>query len=178
MLESATLGGGCFWCVEAALKQLDGVVTAESGYCGGHAKNPGYAAVCGGATGHAEVVRFSFDSTKIDYRTLLLAFFSAHDPTTRDRQGNDVGSQYRSAIFTHSVEQARIAKDVIRELDAEKTWPDPIVTEVLAAPTFWPAEDYHQDYFRNNPNQSYCAYIVAPKVAKLRDKFRHLLKRS
>ena len=178
MLESATLGGGCFWCVEAALKQLDGVVTAESGYCGGHAKNPDYGAVCGGATGHVEVVRFSFDSTKIDYRTLLLAFFSAHDPTTRDRQGNDVGSQYRSAIFTHSVEQARIAQDVIRELDAEKTWPDPIVTEVLAAPAFWPAEDYHQDYFFNNPNQSYCAYIVAPKVTKLRDKFRHLLKRS
>ncbi len=177
MLESATLGGGCFWCVEAALKQLDGVATAESGYCGGHVANPDYGAVCGGTTGHVEVVRFSFDPTKIDYRTLLLAFFAAHDPTTRDRQGNDVGPQYRSAIFTHSDEQARIARDLITELGADKVWPDPIVTEVLAAPKFWAAEDYHQDYFFNNPNQSYCAYIVAPKVAKLREKFRHLLKR-
>ncbi len=178
MLESATLGGGCFWCVEAALKQLDGVTTAESGYCGGPVKNPDYEAVCGGATGHVEVVRFSFDPAKIDYRTLLLAFFSAHDPTTRDRQGNDVGSQYRSVIFTHSVEQERIARDVIRELDAEHVWPNPIVTEVLAAPIFWPAEDYHQDYFFNNPRQPYCAAIVAPKVAKLRQSFSDRIKKG
>jgi peptide-methionine (S)-S-oxide reductase len=178
MFELATLGGGCFWCVEAALKQLEGVDRAESGYCGGHVNNPDYAAVCGGATGHVEVVRFSFDPAKIDYRTLLQAFFTAHDPTTRDRQGNDVGSQYRSAIFTHSAEQERIAQELIRELDADHTWPDPIVTEVRAAPQFWPAEGYHQDYFFNNPNQSYCAYVVAPKVAKLRNSFRDRIKKG
>jgi peptide-methionine (S)-S-oxide reductase len=178
MLELATLGGGCFWCVEAALKQLDGVATAVSGYCGGHQPNPDYGSVCGGNTGHIEVVQFSFDPGKIDYRTLLLAFFTVHDPTTQDRQGNDIGPQYRSAIFTHSSDQERVAKDLIRELEAEKVWADPIVTQILPAATFWPAEDYHQDYFVRNLNQSYCAYVVAPKVDKLRDKFRHLLKRS
>src|SRR4051794_11823582 len=131
MLELATLGGGCFWCVEAALLQLDGVEAAVSGYCGGHLANPDYRSVCEGNTGHVEVVQFTFDPARIDYRTLLTAFFTAHDPTTPDRQGNDIGTQYRSAIFTHSSDQERTAIELIRELDAAKTWPAPIVTEVL-----------------------------------------------
>ena len=176
MLELATLGGGCFWCIEAALKQLKGVEHALSGYAGGLTQHPDYRSVCAGDSGHVEVVQFSFDPAVIDYRTLLLAFFTAHDPTTRDRQGNDIGSQYRSVIFTHADHQRQIALDLIGQLDAEHIWPDPIVTEVLPAPTFWPAEDYHQDYFANNAHQSYCAYVVAPKVAKLRAEFKHRLK--
>ena len=177
MIEPATLGGGCFWCVEAALKQLEGVDSAVSGYCGGHLDNPDYHAVCAGDSGHVEVVRFEFDPARIDYRTLLLAFFAAHDPTTRDRQGNDVGPQYRSAIFTHGSGQEKIARELISQLDADRVWAGPIVTDVLPASRFWPAETYHQDYFANNPNQSYCSYVVAPKVAKLRDQFRDRLKR-
>ena len=173
---TATLGGGCFWCLEAALRQLDGVGTVISGYCGGHTTNPDYRSVCEGATGHVEVVQIAFDPAKIDYRTLLEAFFAIHDPTTPDRQGNDVGSQYRSAIYTHSDEQERIARELIAELDAEGLWPDPIVTTVAPAPTFWPAEDYHQDYLANNPRQPYCVAVVAPKAAKLREKFRNRLK--
>lgn len=176
--EFATLGGGCFWCVEAALMQLVGVESAVSGYAGGEIDHPDYETVCGGGSGHVEVVQFRFDPRRIDYRTLLLAFFTAHDPTTRDRQGNDVGTQYRSVIFTHSAEQDRIARELIRELDAKKIWSGPIVTEVAPAPRFWPAEQYHQDYFANNPRQPYCAVVVAPKVAKLREKFRDRLKRA
>ena len=173
----ATLGGGCFWCVEAAVKQLEGVRSAVSGYAGGQLDNPSYEDVCHGNSGHVEVVRFEFDPARIDYRTLLLAFFTAHDPTTPNRQGNDIGTQYRSVIHTHSPEQDRIARALIAELDAQRIWPDPIVTEVLAAPQFWPAEQYHQDYFANNPRQPYCAAVVAPKVAKLRKSFSERIKK-
>jgi peptide-methionine (S)-S-oxide reductase len=174
--EIATLGGGCFWCLEAALKLLDGVNRVTSGYAGGASEHPTYRQVCTGSTDHAEVVRVEFDPAVIDYRTLLTAFFAIHDPTTRDRQGNDIGTQYRSVIFTHSAEQDRTARDLIAALDADRIWPDPIVTAVLPAPTFWPAEDYHQDYFAQNPAQPYCRAVVAPKVAKLREKFAALLK--
>jgi peptide-methionine (S)-S-oxide reductase len=176
-MESATLGGGCFWCLEGALRQLAGVHSVISGYCGGHVNKPSYRAVCEGTTGHVEVVKIEFDPAQIDYRTLLEAFFAIHDPTTRDRQGNDVGTQYRSAIFTHSPEQEGIAKALIAELDAQNIWPKPIVTAVAPAPTFWPAEDYHQDYLANNPSQPYCMFVVAPKAAKLREKYRDRLKR-
>jgi peptide-methionine (S)-S-oxide reductase len=169
--EVTTLGGGCFWCVEAAIKQLDGVLSAVSGYMGGHIDNPSYEAICRGNSGHVEVVRFEFDSARIDYRTLLVAFFTAHDPTTLNRQGNDVGTQYRSVIFTHSAEQDVIARHLIEELNQQHIWPAVIVTEVLTAPKFWPAEAYHQDYFSNNPRQPYCVAVVAPKVAKLRKSF-------
>lgn len=176
--ELATLGGGCFWCVEAALKQLDGVVSAVSGYTGGALDNPDYEAICQGNSGHAEVVRFEFQPSRIDYRTLLLAFFTAHDPTTPNRQGNDVGEQYRSVIFTHTAEQNAIALNLIAELNQQHIWPDPIVTEVLPAPKFWPAETYHQDYFTHNPDQPYCAVVVAPKVAKLRKSFSDRLRKN
>ena len=176
--EFATLGGGCFWCVEAALMQLQGVHSAVSGYAGGHLDNPDYEAICSGRSGHVEVVRFEFDPKQIDYRTLLLAFFTAHDPTTLNRQGNDVGEQYRAVIFTHSETQNRIAHEVISELNQQGIWPDPIVTDVQPAPHFWPAEAYHQDYFAKNPRQPYCAAIVAPKVAKLRKSFSHMMKKG
>jgi peptide-methionine (S)-S-oxide reductase len=175
-MEKAILGGGCFWCLEAALRQLKGVESVISGYCGGHLDNPNYYQVCDGTTGHAEVVEVAFDRSVIDYRTLLLAFFAIHDPTTPNRQGNDIGTQYRSVIFTRSPEQMETAKALIEELAAERTWPDPIVTEVLPAPTFWPAESYHQDYLANNPNQPYCMAVVAPKAAKLRQVFKDRLK--
>lgn len=176
--EFALLGGGCFWCVEAALKQLDGVISAVSGYAGGDIDNPTYESVCSGGTGHVEVVRFEFDPTVIDYRTLLLAFFTAHDPTTPNRQGNDVGDQYRSVIFTYSPAQDHIARDIIDALNRQHLWPDPIVTQVLPAPRFWPAEHYHQDYFANNPRQPYCTVVVAPKVAKLRETFRDRIRKN
>jgi len=175
-MEIATLGGGCFWCLEAALGLLDGVTRVTSGYCGGHVDNPTYRQVCNGNTDHAEVVQVEFDPAMIDYRTLLAAFFAIHDPTTRDRQGHDVGTQYRSVIFTHSTTQDRIARALINALDDEHIWPNPIVTAVLPAPTFWPAEDYHQDYFAQNPAQPYCRAVVAPKVEKLRQKFAARLK--
>jgi len=174
--EVATLGGGCFWCLEAAFVQLAGVESVTSGYAGGAMPNPDYHSVCGGETGHAEVVEVRFDPAVIDYRTLLLAFFAIHDPTTLNRQGNDIGTQYRSVIFTHSGEQEKTARALIAELAAAKTWPDPIVTAVAPAPTFWPAEKYHQNYFANNPGQSYCQFVVAPKAAKLRKVFAGRLK--
>lgn len=174
--EIATLGGGCFWCVEAALGQLAGVQSVVSGYCGGTIAHPTYEQVCSGRTGHVEVARVEFDPDVIDYRTLLTAFFAIHDPTTPDRQGHDVGTQYRSAIFTHSAQQEATARALIAELDAERIWPDPIVTAVLPAPTFWPAEDYHQRYFARNPFQPYCQAVVAPKVAKLRQRFAARMK--
>jgi peptide-methionine (S)-S-oxide reductase len=175
-LGLATLGGGCFWCLEAAFVQLAGVNSVISGYAGGHIDNPDYTSVCSGRTGHAEVVQVHFDPAVIDYRTLLEAFFAIHDPTTLNRQGNDAGTQYRSVIFTHDAEQAAIAQALIAELSAAHIWPDPMVTAVLPAPTFWPAEDYHQDYFANNPQQPYCQFVVAPKAAKLRQVFAHRLK--
>ena len=146
----ATLGGGCFWCLEAALLQLKGVDAVVSGYAGGATDKPDYHSVCSGRTGYAEVVEVRFDPAVIDYRTLLLAFFAVHDPTTQDRQGNDIGTQYRSVIFTHGEEQETIARDVIAQLSAEKVWPNPIVTAVSPAPTFWRAEDYHQNYYKKN----------------------------
>ena len=174
--EVATLGGGCFWCLEAAFVQLAGVASVVSGYAGGQMPDPDYRSVCGGDSGHVEVVEVRFDPAVIDYRTLLQAFFAIHDPTTPDRQGNDVGSQYRSVIFTHGAEQDRTACALITELAAAKTWSAPIVTAVSPAPTFWPAEDYHQNYFANNPRQSYCQFVVGPKAAKLRQVFAGRLK--
>jgi peptide-methionine (S)-S-oxide reductase len=152
------------------------VRSVTSGYCGGRIEHPTYQQICTGSTGHAEVVRVEFDPAIIDYRTLLEAFFAIHDPTTPDRQGHDIGTQYRSVIFTHSPEQENTARALIAELDAERIWPDPIVTAVLPAPTFWPAEDYHQNYFAQHPTQAYCQAVVAPKVAKLRQAFTTRLK--
>lgn len=172
----ATLGGGCFWCLEAALGELAGVVQVLPGYSGGHLDNPDYDAVCGGNTGHAEVVRVSFDPDRISYRDILTAFFAIHDPTTLNRQGNDVGSQYRSVIFYHSPEQKAEAEKMIAEFAAEGVWARPIVTEILAAPVFYPAEDYHRDYYKLHSQQAYCQVVVAPKVAKLRAKFAAKLK--
>jgi peptide-methionine (S)-S-oxide reductase len=174
--EIALLGGGCFWCLEAALIQLVGVESVVSGYAGGTLRNPDYRSVCSGATGHAEVVEVRFDPAVIDYLTVLQAFFAIHDPTTPNRQGNDVGTQYRSVIFTHGAEQEKTAQALIAELAAAKIWPAPIVTAVMPAPTFWPAEDDHQNYFANNPEQSYCQFVVAPKAAKLRKLFAGRLK--
>jgi peptide-methionine (S)-S-oxide reductase len=175
-MDAAILGGGCFWCLEAALRQLRGVESVVSGYCGGQLAEPSYRQVCSGDTGHAEVVRIVFDSTVIDYRTLLQAFFAIHDPTTLNRQGNDVGTQYRSVIFAVSPEQAEIARALIAALNDDGIWPDPIVTEVLPAPRFWPAEDAHQDYLANHPQQAYCIAVVAPKAAKLRQAFKTRIK--
>lgn len=176
-LETATLAGGCFWCVEAVFDDLKGVEDVVSGYSGGHVENPTYRQVCDGNTGHAEVVQVKFDPNVISFKDVLHVFFSVHDPTTLNRQGNDVGTQYRSAIFFHSDEQKRIAEETIREIEAEKVWDDPIVTEVTKFEKFWPAEDYHQEYFANNPNQPYCSAVVGPKVAKFRQKFVDRLKR-
>jgi peptide-methionine (S)-S-oxide reductase len=175
--EVATLGGGCFWCLEAVFDEVEGVGDVESGYAGGHVEAPTYEAVCTGTTGHAEVVRVSFDPGVISYRDVLRIFFAIHDPTTPDRQGADVGSQYRSAIFLHSEAQRETAERVIGELVAEGTWEAPVVTELVDAGRFFPAEEYHRDYFRRNPDQGYCRMVVAPKVAKLRKEFSHRLKR-
>jgi peptide-methionine (S)-S-oxide reductase len=169
--EVATLAGGCFWCLEAVFDQLDGVSDVVSGYMGGHITNPSYKQVCGGDTGHAEVVQLRFDPGRISFREVLEVFFSIHDPTTLNRQGADAGTQYRSAIFTHTPEQAATATALIAELDAQRAWPNPIVTEVSPVSTFYPAEDYHQEYFANNGRQPYCQMVVAPKVAKFRKQF-------
>lgn len=172
----ATFGGGCFWCLEAAFNELQGVISATSGYSGGRMENPSYEAVCNGDTGHAEVVQVSFDPSLISYRELLAAFFAIHDPTTLNRQGNDSGTQYRSVIFYHSDEQKAEAQEMIGTLAREGLWDRPIVTEVLPAPIFYPAEDYHRDYFSRNSQQPYCQVVVAPKVAKLRARFASKLK--
>jgi peptide-methionine (S)-S-oxide reductase len=167
--EIATLGGGCFWCLEAVYQQLKGVQAVESGYAGGHVAHPGYGQVCDGTTGHAEVVRVSYDADIVDYRAILEVFFTVHDPTTLNRQGNDVGTQYRSVIFYHSPQQQDIARHVIAEMAG--VWDAPIVTELSPAGEYYKAEDYHQNYFRQNPLQGYCAFVVAPKVAKFRETF-------
>lgn len=172
----ATLGGGCFWCLEAAFSELDGVLGVTSGYSGGDVKNPGYEAVCNGTTGHAEVVRVEFDPALISYQDLLAAFFVIHDPTTLNRQGNDVGTQYRSVIFYHSDAQKIAAQEMCAALSREGVWEQPVVTEILPAPIFYPAEDYHRDYYRLHAQQPYCRVVVAPKVAKLREKFAAKLK--
>jgi peptide-methionine (S)-S-oxide reductase len=176
-LAVATLGGGCFWCLDAVYRELRGVHAVASGYAGGTMPNPGYELGCTGITVHAAGVQLHFDPSEISYRTLLDVFFVIHDPTTRNRQGHDIGTQYRSVIFTHDEEQAATASAVIAELDAQQLWPRPIVTEVLLAPTFWPAEKEHQDYFTNHPVQPYCLGVVAPKVAKARATFREQLAR-
>ncbi|GAB4424399.1 MAG: peptide-methionine (S)-S-oxide reductase MsrA [Chloroflexi bacterium OHK40] len=172
----ATLGGGCFWCIEAVFDQLDGVTDVVSGYSGGHVAHPSYRQVCDGTTGHAEVVQVTFDPTKISFREILEVFFSVHDPTTLNRQGNDVGPQYRSAIFYHSPEQQRVAMELITELNEAHTWSRPIVTEVTPFERFYPAEDYHQEYFARNGDQPYCQFVVAPKVAKFRKQYSERLR--
>jgi len=168
MKAVATVGGGCFWCVEAAFLELRGVERVVSGYAGGRTKNPSYREVCDGDTGHAEVVQVTFDPSQITYRELLEAFFTVHDPTTLNRQGADVGTQYRSIILYHDAEQERIAKELIAELEREDVFGAPLVTEVVPFTEFYAAEEYHQDYFRRNPLQPYCMFVVRPKVAKLR----------
>jgi peptide-methionine (S)-S-oxide reductase len=175
--EIATLAGGCFWCLEAVFDELKGVASVESGYMGGRIENPTYEQVCSGDTGHAEVVRLTFDPNVVSFREILEVFFVIHDPTTRDRQGNDVGTQYRSAIFYHSAEQKSAAEQVIANLNSARIYDDPIVTEVVAASKFYVAEDYHQEYFQHNPGQPYCAYVVRPKVAKFRKHFLEKLKK-
>lgn len=175
--EIATLAGGCFWCLEAVFTELRGVEKVVSGYMGGHTLNPTYKEICYEDTGHAEVVQITFDPSVVTFKELLEVFFTIHDPTTLNRQGGDVGSQYRSAIFYHSDAQRVAAEQVIAELTAEGIWRDPIVTEITAAPVFYPAEGYHQEYFANNPNQPYCLGVVAPKVAKARQKFFAKLKK-
>jgi peptide-methionine (S)-S-oxide reductase len=174
--ETATLAGGCFWCLEAVYELLRGIQRVTSGYAGGHVANPSYGAVCAGVTGHAEVVQVQFDPAEITYRDLLHVFFTIHDPTTLNRQGADVGTQYRSAIYTHSEEQAATAREVIDELTADGLWPDPIVTEVEPLDVFYPAEDEHAEYYRRNPGNPYCGIVIAPKVAKARAKFFDRLK--
>jgi peptide-methionine (S)-S-oxide reductase len=175
-IEKAVLGGGCFWCVEAAFVQLDGVESVRSGYMGGRRPNPTYEEVCSGATGHVEVAEITFDPAKISYRDLLEVFFTVHDPTTLNRQGNDVGEQYRSVIFYLNEEQRKKAEEVIAEFTRDKVFPRPIVTTVEPAQTFYAAEDYHQDYFKNHPFQPYCMFTVAPKVKKVRQKYAAKLK--
>ena len=174
--ELATLAGGCFWCLEAVFEQLRGVTKVQSGYAGGHVANPSYEAVCTGTTGHAEVVQVAFDPAIVSYRDLLGVFFTLHDPTTLNAQGGDVGTQYRSAIFYHDDGQRRVAEEAVRELEAEHVFDDPIVTEIVPLPAFYPAEEYHKEYYRRNPNQPYCRAVIAPKVAKLRSKYLEKLK--
>ena len=177
MNEQATLAGGCFWCLEAVYDQMEGVEAVESGYTGGHVPDPTYDAVCSECTGHAEAVRVTFDPNVTSYREVLEVFFGIHDPTTPNRQGNDVGSQYRSAIYYHSPEQKKAADQIIADLTTEGVFPHPIVTEVAPAGPFYPAEDYHQEYFARNPSQPYCTYVVGPKLAKFRARFAQKIKK-
>jgi len=177
-LQTATLAGGCFWCLEAVYDELKGVHSVESGYAGGQTDNPTYREVCNGNTGHAEVIQIRFDPNVISYRDLLNVFFTIHDPTTLNRQGGDVGTQYRSAIFYHDEEQKKVAEEAIRDLHAQKIWDNPIVTEVTKFEKFYVAEDYHQEYFAKNPYQPYCQVVVAPKVGKFRKHFIEMLKKQ
>jgi peptide-methionine (S)-S-oxide reductase len=176
MLATATLGGGCFWCLEAVYERLEGVVAVDSGYAGGARPNPSYEQVCSGATGHAEVVRLTFDPAVISFDELLEVFFAFHDPTTLNRQGPDAGTQYRSIIFAENAEQDRAARAMIAKLETDGVFDDPIVTVVERLPEFWPAEEYHRQYFRRHPEQAYCRAMIAPKVAKLRSAWSHRLK--
>ncbi|HNQ16088.1 MAG TPA: peptide-methionine (S)-S-oxide reductase MsrA [Pyrinomonadaceae bacterium] len=177
-MATATLGAGCFWCVEAIFDALRGVSTVVSGYSGGHTENPTYREVCSESTGHAEVVQIEFDENQISFADILRIFFAVHDPTTLNRQGNDIGSSYRSAIFHHDDEQKLVADQIIKEVTEAGIYDDPIVTEVTPFTGFWPAEEYHQEYFENNPTQPYCAAVVAPKVAKFRKAFFDRLKKQ
>lgn len=174
--EVATLAGGCFWCLEAAFQDLKGVENVQSGYAGGRVANPSYEDVCTGTTGHAEVVQITFDPQVVSYEDLLHVYFTIHDPTTLNRQGADVGTQYRSAIFYHSPEQKATAERVMAELQAQKLWDEPVVTELKPLTAFYPAEEYHRDYFRRNPNQGYCRAVIAPKIAKVRKLYFDRLK--
>jgi len=174
--DVATLAGGCFWCLEAAFQDLKGVERVQSGYAGGRVANPSYEQVCTGTTGHAEVVQITFDPQVVSFDDLLHVFFTIHDPTTLNRQGGDVGTQYRSAIFYHTPDQKAAAERVIAELQSEHVWDDPIVTELKPLESFYPAEEYHRDYYRRNPNQGYCSAVIAPKVAKVRKLFLDKLK--
>lgn len=176
--EIATLGGGCFWCLEAVYDEMQGVLSVESGYMGGHVPNPDYRTVCTGQSGHVEVVQVTFDPAVTPYRDILEVFFAIHDPTSFDRQGNDSGPQYRSVIFYRNDGQRAVAEEIIRELNDEGGASRPIVTELRPAATFYIAEDYHQEYFRNNPQQPYCAFVVSPKVKKFREKFAARLRHS
>lgn len=177
-LEVATLAGGCFWCLEAVFDELAGVESVESGYSGGWVPHPTYEQVCTGETGHAECVQIHYDPQIISYRDLLHVFFSIHDPTTPNRQGNDIGTQYRSAIFYHSPEQKQIAEEVIAELTRQGVWSAPIVTEVKPFEAFYPAEEYHRDYYARHPFQPYCQFVISPKLAKFRQKFADWLKKK
>ena len=177
-LETATLAGGCFWCLEAVFDNMKGVESVESGYMGGKVDNPTYEQVCGGATGHAEVVQLTFDPEIVSFPEILQVFFVIHDPTTLNRQGNDAGTQYRSAIFHHTPEQKAAAERVMREMASGNIYPDPLVTEIVPASKFYVAENYHQEYFARNPRQPYCQAVVAPKVAKFRQHFMERLKRA
>ncbi len=176
MSEIATLGGGCFWCTQAVFKELKGVEAVESGYSGGTVPNPSYEEVCTGRTGHAEVIQITYDPSTISYPEILRVFFTVHDPTTMNRQGADTGTQYRSIIFYHNAEQKRAAEQVIQEITDASVWDDPIVTQVEPSVAFYKAEDYHQDYFKNNPGQGYCRVVIAPKVRKFREHYRERLK--
>lgn len=176
--ETATLGGGCFWCLEAVFEMVEGVTRVKSGYAGGQIQNPTYEQVCTGQTGHAEVVQVDFDPDLVSYGEILEIFFGIHDPTTLNRQGADVGTQYRSAIFTHSDEQQATAETVRAQVDADGPWDDPIVTTIEPLDTFYPAEDYHDAYFQRNGTQPYCQVVIAPKVAKFRQRFSHKLTRA
>lgn len=175
-IEQATLAGGCFWCLESAFNSIKGVDSAFSGYAGGQVDNPTYEQVCGGQTGHAEVVQVNYDSDVISYRSILEIFFALHDPTQLNRQGNDVGTQYRSAVFYHDAGQREHAQAIITEIEAQQIWPNPVVTEVVPLANYSQAEDYHQDYFNNNPQNTYCNMVVAPKLAKFKKTFADNLK--
>ena len=173
---TATLAGGCFWCIESAFNQVQGIKLATSGYAGGHTDSPSYEAVCKGDTGHAEVVQLTYYPDQISYREILEIFFALHDPTQLNRQGNDVGTQYRSAVFYHDEEQKAAAEAIIQEMTDDKVWPDPIMTEVVPLSNYSAAEDYHQSYFKNNPQNQYCAMVVAPKLAKFKKTFAERLR--
>lgn len=175
-MAQATFGAGCFWCIEAIFQNLKGVSLVQSGYTGGHTKNPTYEEVCAGATGHAEVAQITFDESIISFTELLEVFWQTHDPTTLNRQGNDVGTQYRSGIYYHNQEQQLIAQSIKDQLNEKKAWPNPIVTEIEPLGTFYPAEDYHKNYFNNNGNQPYCQFVVKPKVEKFKKVFADKLK--
>ncbi len=176
-LEEATLGAGCFWCVEAVFQRLEGVTHVVSGYSNGHVNNPTYKAVCEGTTGHAEVARIQFDPSKVSFTDILEVFWNTHDPTTLNRQGNDVGTQYRSGVYYHNEKQREQAEAYKAQLDASGAWSKPIVTEIVALDNYYPAENYHQNYFNNNPDQGYCAFVVRPKVEKFQAQFASKLKR-
>lgn len=178
MIEKTTFGSGCFWCSEAMFQRLNGVVSVQSGYSGGMVENPTYEAVCTGTTGHAEVVRISFDTEKISFDELLEVFWKTHDPTTLNRQGDDVGTQYRSVIFFENEKQQQIAESYKSRLEEEGVWPDPIVTEISALVNFFAAEDYHEDYFNKNGSESYCSFVIAPKIKKFKKVFSERLKKS